>query len=34
MIKVIQTIALENENDFEDYDFFKTRNGNYGFLIM
>ena len=32
MIKVIQTIALENENDFKDYDFFKTRNGDYGFF--
>lgn len=32
MIKVIQTIALENRSDLEDYDFFKTRNGDYGFF--
>lgn len=32
MIKVIQTIALENGSDFEHYDFFKTRNGDYGFF--
>lgn len=32
MIRVIQTIALENGSDFEDYDFFKTRNGDYGFF--
>ena len=32
MIKVIQTIALEDESNFENYDFFKTQNGNYGFF--
>lgn len=32
MIKVIQTIALENDNVFTDYDFFKTENGDYGFF--
>ena len=32
MIRVIQTIALENGSDFEDYDFFKTRIGDYGFF--
>lgn len=32
MIKVIQTIVLENGSDFEHYDFFKTKNGNYGFF--
>ena len=29
MIRVIQTIVLEDGSDFEDYDFFKTRNGDY-----
>lgn len=32
MIEVIQTIALENDNVFTDYDFFKTENGDYGFF--
>ena len=32
MIRVIQTIALENNRDLEDYDFFKTKNGDYGFF--
>lgn len=32
MIKVIQTIALENGSDFGDYAFFKTRNEDYGFF--
>ena len=32
MIKVVQTIALENDEDFTLYDFFKTENGNYGFF--
>lgn len=32
MIRVIQTIALENNSDLEDYDFFKTKNGDYGFF--
>ena len=32
MIRVIQTIVLENNSDLEDYDFFKTKNGDYGFF--
>ena len=32
MIKVIQTIALEDGNDFKNYNFFKTKNGGYGFF--
>lgn len=32
MIKVIQTIALEDGNDFNNYNFFKTKNGDYGFF--
>ena len=34
MIKVIQTIALEDGNDFNDYNFFKTKNGGYGFFFF